>query len=186
MIDVQNFSLLRHLYHQIGWSTKTFGPGRRRAGVLDHIEKEIAEVRADPPGKSKEWVDIIILAFDGAWRDGWFPEELIDALVAKQTKNEHREWPDWRTQPTDKAIEHAERNAVFNAARVGIPLKGTTAYVPWFPCADCARALVQSGVSTVVAYEPDMSDPRWGEDFLITRVILSEAGVTVKLINKEH
>jgi dCMP deaminase len=35
--------------------------------------------------------------------------------------------------------EHAERNAIYNAARIGISLAGATCYVNWFPCADCAR-----------------------------------------------
>lgn len=31
---------------------------------------------------------------------------IVAALVAKQTKNEGRKWPDWRTQDPNKAIEH--------------------------------------------------------------------------------
>src|ERR1700674_3629113 len=45
--------------------------------------------------------------------------------------------------------EHAERSAIYAAARVGISLLCTTAYMPWFPCADCARSLVQVGVERV-------------------------------------
>jgi len=53
-------------------------------------------------------MDIVILALDGAWRQGASPDDIINALVAKQTKNENRVWPDWRTQPLDKAIEHVK------------------------------------------------------------------------------
>lgn len=53
-----------------------------------------------------KWIDVVILALDGAWRTGATPAQIIDALVAKQTKNEARTWPDWRTAPADKAIEH--------------------------------------------------------------------------------
>ena len=38
-------------------------------------------------------------------------------------------------------IEHAERNAIYNAARSGAALDGCTIYVTRFPCADCARAM---------------------------------------------
>ena len=31
---------------------------------------------------------------------------------------------------------HAEQNAIFNAARIGIALKGCAIYVPWFPCVE--------------------------------------------------
>lgn len=94
-----------HLERQREFSLKTFGPGARTNGVLDHIAKELNEIREAPEDIS-EWVDVIILAFDGAWRAGWEPQQIIDAIVAKQSKNEQREWPDWRTADPDKAIEH--------------------------------------------------------------------------------
>ena len=94
-----------HLAHQRDWSRATFGPGSRLHGVLDHIRKELAEIEADPRDLA-EWVDVIILAFDGAWRAGWKPQEIIDAIVAKQAKNEARTWPDWRAMSPDQAIEH--------------------------------------------------------------------------------
>lgn len=99
------FNLRSHLQRQIAWSAKTFGPGMRTDGVIDHIRKELVEIEADPADLS-EWIDVVILALDGAWRAGYWPDQIITALVAKQTKNEGRDWPDWREMPTDKAIEH--------------------------------------------------------------------------------
>ena len=88
------------------WSERTFGPGERTAGVLDHIRKELIEIERDPADLS-EWVDVIILAMDGAWRSaGADGKTLAAALVAKMDKNKARTWPDWRTAPRDKAIEH--------------------------------------------------------------------------------
>lgn len=94
-----------HLARQREWSTQTFGPGRRTLGVLDHIRKELSEIEADPLDVG-EWVDVIILAFDGAWRAGWEPAEIIAAIKAKQARNEARTWPDWRGLTEDVAIEH--------------------------------------------------------------------------------
>lgn len=94
-----------YLDHQRSWSTEAFGPGGRPLGVIDHIEKELGEVRDDPADLG-EWVDIIILAFDGAWRAGHEPQAILDAIAAKQARNEAREWPDWREADPDKAIEH--------------------------------------------------------------------------------
>lgn len=99
------FDLIAHLERQCAFSERTFGPGARTKGVIDHIRKELAEIEADPADIS-EWVDVIILAFDGAWRAGWNPHDIVAVLVAKQTKNEARAWPDWRTADPDKAIEH--------------------------------------------------------------------------------
>lgn len=94
-----------HLRGQRAWSRRTFGPGPRTLGLLDHIRKELTEIEA-APDDVEEWVDVIILAFDGAWRAGWEPQQIIDAIKAKQAKNESREWPDWRTMSDDQAIQH--------------------------------------------------------------------------------
>lgn len=102
--------LIKHLYRQREWSERTFGPGKRTDGVLDHIRKELTEV-ADEPDDLTEWVDVVILALDGAWRHGHTPEEIAAAITAKQARNEQRSWPDWRTQPKDRAIEHVSYNA---------------------------------------------------------------------------
>ncbi len=94
-----------HIERQRAWSTTTFGPGPRTEGVIDHITKEFDEIRADPTDL-KEWVDVIILALDGAQRTGVPVQDIIDAIHAKQERNEKRKWPDWRTAPEGKAIEH--------------------------------------------------------------------------------
>jgi hypothetical protein len=105
--DVQcdEFHLETHLFRQREFSQKTFGPGARTAGVIDHIRSELLEIEHAPHDES-EWIDVVILAFDGALRMGITPQKLVAALEAKQAKNEARTWPDWRTQPADKRIEH--------------------------------------------------------------------------------
>lgn len=105
--------LVTHLHRQRVWSNKTFGPGHRTGGVLDHIRKELKEIETEPLELS-EWIDVVILAFDGAWRAGHSPEEIAAALEAKQTRNEGRQWPDWRTMPHDKAIEHDRSKEILN------------------------------------------------------------------------
>lgn len=99
------FDFHAHLARQAAWSEKTFGPGPRTKGVCDHIRKELLEIEADPLDL-REWIDVVILGLDGAWRCGGTPEQIIAGIVAKQTKNEGRTWPDWRTADPDKAIEH--------------------------------------------------------------------------------
>jgi len=97
--------LVSHLVRQRAWSERTFGPGDRSEGIVDHIRKELREIEA-APGDLTEWIDIVILALDGAWRAGYDPEEIVAALQEKQTTNENRKWPDWRTAAPGKAIEH--------------------------------------------------------------------------------
>jgi hypothetical protein len=103
------FDFVAHLARQSAWSEKTFGPGRRTGMVVDHIRKELLEIEAQPDDL-EEWCDLIMLALDGAWRAGAGPQQIIDAIVAKQTKNEGRVWPDWRTADQTKAIEHDRSN----------------------------------------------------------------------------
>jgi hypothetical protein len=99
------FDLVAHLERQRQFSFHTFGPGARTAMVINHIRKELIEVEA-APFDLEEWVDVILLALDGAWRTGARPEQIVAAIQAKQATNEGRQWPDWRTSDPDKAIEH--------------------------------------------------------------------------------
>src|SRR5690242_3026961 len=46
-------------------------------------------------------------------------------------------------------LEHAERTAIFEAARRGIAIDGATLLSTDFPCTDCARAIVLTGIKTV-------------------------------------
>lgn len=85
-------------------------------------------------------------------------------------------------------MEHSERNACYNAARVGIPLEGCTAYVSWHPCMDCARALVQCGVTEVVYGKLPEDDPRlnrWDESLQRASALFAEVGVKARSINME-
>lgn len=77
--------------------------------------------------------------------------------------------------------EHAERNALYFAARLGVSLKGTRIYVTMFPCADCARGIIQSGVKKVIAPIPDIDHHKWGEHFKASLLMLEEANIEVVL-----
>jgi hypothetical protein len=105
------FDLIAHIYRQRAFSRATFGPGARTQGVCDHIRKELAEIEAEPHDLM-EWVDVIMLAIDGAWRAGHSPDSIAAAIWTKQTKNENRDWPDWRTADPNKAIEHVRASPV--------------------------------------------------------------------------
>ncbi|PPD36760.1 MAG: hypothetical protein CTY18_02960 [Methylomonas sp.] len=98
-----------YLRQQTEFSERTFGPGRRTASVLDHLREELFEVEQNPDD-IEEWIDVVMLALDGAWRHGYTPDQVCHALAAKLAKNKARTWPDWRTQPPDRAIEHVRSN----------------------------------------------------------------------------
>ncbi|HDK03332.1 MAG TPA: dCMP deaminase family protein [Gammaproteobacteria bacterium] len=82
--------------------------------------------------------------------------------------------------------EHAERNAIYNAARVGIPVKGCALYLNWEPklCADCARAVIQAGIVRVIGGDRPFPGhkPTWEESCRVGYEMLVEAGVDVDLV----
>tara|TARA_B100000003_G_scaffold208602_1_gene229428 strand:- start:244 stop:702 length:459 start_codon:yes stop_codon:yes gene_type:complete len=80
-------------------------------------------------------------------------------------------------------ICHAEENAIMHAARIGVSLKGSTAYVTWPPCSRCARSLIQAGIKEIVYPNPGEIPERWKEDFDISNLMINEAGISVRTID---
>jgi dCMP deaminase len=76
-------------------------------------------------------------------------------------------------------MEHAERNAIFAAARTGLATEGATLAASFFPCLDCARAIVQAGIRHLHTLPPAYDDPVWGASFGPSRAILEEGGVAL-------
>ena len=83
------------------------------------------------------------------------------------------------------AVVHAEKNALFNAAKNGSYTEGCTAYVTWPPCSQCAAALIQAGVVRVICPNPDTAPERWKDNFLTANSLLYEAGLTVIYYSEE-
>ena len=92
----------------------------------------------------------------------------------------------WEKPVKYKWVEHAERNCIYNACRHGTGLDGSIAVVTMFPCSDCARALIQAGVRTVVTVKPDMEDPRWGSEFLISIEMFQEVGMVMLYVESKY
>lgn len=125
--------LIAHLTRQAAFSRGTFGPGTRTKGVIDHIKKELVEVEKAGMHYQKvdEWVDVVILALDGLTREIIWGDPFnsqLDTLAAaqhaaaqigrKQSKNEKRDWPDWRTADTNGAIEHIKKSGKIDGAKI--------------------------------------------------------------------
>jgi len=84
----------------------------------------------------------VIVGPDGDIKStGWngFPRGIDDSILARQERPEKYYW-----------FVHAEHNAILNAGRNGVKLKGTTLYCSAFPCHNCAQAIIQSGIIKVV------------------------------------
>lgn len=99
--------LREYLLKQKSWLLSAFGPGDRDAGLIEHIKKELNEIE-HAPGDLEEWIDVIILGFEGAIRNSNSVDDVLMCLCMKQEKNIARSWPDWTTADLDKPIEHID------------------------------------------------------------------------------
>lgn len=72
-------------------------------------------------------------------------------------------------------VVHAEANAILN--RNAMSLKGCVVYVKLFPCNECAKLIIQSGIAEVVYF----SDKYKGVEHMIaSRRMLEMAGVRLR------
>jgi hypothetical protein len=102
----RRFDLASFFEERKEWSRETFGPAYIWKRVVAHIRKELVEIEAKPDDL-EEWIDVVLIAMDGAWRAaGADGDGFIAALVAKAAKNMKRTWPDWRTMDPEAPIEH--------------------------------------------------------------------------------
>jgi dCMP deaminase len=81
-----------------------------------------------------------------------------------------------------KWFEHSERNAIYNAARVGVALEGCRIYVTGMPCMDCARAIIQSGLVEVI-YRPMVFGGNWDEHWKEVGGLFQECGVVFRQLH---
>ena len=83
-----------------------------------------------------------------------FPRGLNDSIKERQERPEKYYW-----------FEHAERNAIYNAARIGVSTKETTMYLSCgIPCADCARGIINAGITRIFCERSDVTKgEHWGE-----------------------
>ena len=73
---------------------------------------------------------------------------------------------------------HAEQNAICQAAKLGIPLEGSTLYCRMTPCYVCAKLIVNCGTIRVVA----INDYHASQE---SKRIFKESGLKLSVVNKE-
>lgn len=102
-----------------------------------------------------------------------FPRGIDDTVQERQERPEKYFW-----------FEHAERNAIYNAARIGVSTKGCTMYLTCdIPCADCARGIINAGITKIVCNpyaEGGGKGPQWVESIRRSMIMFDEAGVKVE------
>ena len=103
-----------------------------------------------------------------------FPRGINDDVVERQEKPEKYFW-----------FEHAERNCIYNAARIGVSTLGTTMYMTCgISCADCARAIISAGVEKIVLRSgKGAMSPKWQESAERSNQMFKEAVIIVEFFD---
>ena len=70
-------------------------------------------------------------------------------------------------------VVHAELNAILNSIKT---LKNATIYVTHFPCNECAKAIVQTGIKKVIFYSDKHKDL---DSTKASKIIFENAGVEI-------
>ena len=84
-------------------------------------------------------------------------------------------------------VVHAELNAILNA-KLDSPVSfvHNTLYCTLFPCSECAKAIIQAGIKTVVAPDwrvgNDDRGERWADAHLLSEKMFGEAGLGVRYV----
>lgn len=100
-----------------------------------------------------------------------FPRGIDDSILERQERPEKYYW-----------FEHAERNALYNAALIGVSTKNCTMYLTCgIPCSDCARGIINSGVKKIVCEKIDTTKgTQWVEHSKRSLMMFQESGVEVE------
>ena len=78
-------------------------------------------------------------------------------------------------------VVHAELNAILNAK--GKDLSGCTIYVALFPCNECAKAIIQSGISKVVYLSDKYAD---SDSVKASKKMFTSAGIEYINLDTKH
>lgn len=101
-----------------------------------------------------------------------FPRGCSDDLFPWDREGEETKYP---------FVVHAELNAILNAG--GKSLKGARIYVALFPCNECAKSIIQSGISEIVYLSDKYATT---PSTCMSKRMLEAAGVRTRHIEPTH
>lgn len=89
----------------------------------------------------------------------------------------------WNKPNKYSYVVHSEANMICNASLNGISLSNSILVVTLFPCNECAKLIIQSGIKTIITRPPNLQSEKWGNSFKISMEMFEELGFTIILIN---
>ena len=91
----------------------------------------------------------------------------------------------WEKPKKYDYVVHAESNMICNACLNGVSLKDSILVVTMFPCNECAKLIIQSGIKSIISLKPDLEDKRWGESHKISIEMFNELDIELIFLEKE-
>ena len=85
-------------------------------------------------------------------------------------------------------VVHAETQAIYDAAKRGNQTDGATMYSPWAACGECAKAIIQAGITRVVTHQEaiEKSAQHWSDPIKLALEMFQEAGVEYVLFSAQY
>lgn len=135
-------------------------------------------------------VDMLTRAYKVAMRDSKDPRTNNGAVLltlngryfegANHFPSGVHETPERWVKPLKyQTVAHAETNAIHAAAKAGVSTNRGVLFAPWFACCECAKAIIQAGITIVIGHDaPFHNRPDWQNDLDHADVMLREAGIT--------
>lgn len=142
------------------WDTRYLELAERVASWSKDPSRQIGAVAVGSKGQ------VLAQGFNG------FPRGIVD--TADRYNNREVKY---------KYVVHAEMNVIYNATYNGVSLDGSTLYVSGLPvCSDCAKGIIQVGISRVVMKEENIPQ-HWAESWGMTAGMFDEANINWEFIN---
>jgi dCMP deaminase len=76
-------------------------------------------------------------------------------------------------------VAHAELSAILDASKKGFSTKGSTLVCPWASCSNCAKYMVEAGVSTLVRHIETDPHSAWTDSIAVGDEIMRSGGVHI-------
>lgn len=152
-----------------------------RGGLMDYkveltkVARYAAHFSPDPSSQNAA-----VLVPEGAWEPS-----ILTASVNEFPQRVRYSDERWERPIKYSYIEHAERNAIYFAARYGVKTRWSTMICLWAACPDCARAIIQADILRLVTLRPteDGAHSGWDDGIKLAMDMLHESGVKVEYID---
>lgn len=172
----------------------TIGSSERKSKTGNKEEKMNEDFTVISPPSWDEWFMRHVYLVSTKSKD---PKTKIGAILVKNyhvistgyngfpigVKDEKERYIDRQTKY--RFIVHAEDNCILTAARFGIATGGTIMYTNGIPCCECAKSIIQGGVTQVVVHAqwPDMTHSAWVESVAVSKQMFEESGIKLRIFD---